>query len=248
VATEGFEREQKPAEDKDATELTLAGGGQFAAGNTQSAAFTSAAQFRLRRGNDQLSAAAAGNLSQAAPEGSEDLDTTAQNVQGKIRYDRFLVERLAVFLGVSARNDPFQGLDLRMNVDPGVAYYFIDAEKHQLWGELGYDLQHDIRRQENIDAAPEPLSKTETRHSGRVFAGYGNKINAAVTFTTGLEYIQSVQSTENWRLNWNAGLTSQIVDRFAAATTFSLQHDNNPLPDVKKTDVVTAVSLVLTIL
>ena len=56
----------------------------------------------------------------------------------------------AVFGAVSARHDRFQGLELRINLDPGVSYYFIDEEKQQLWLEGGYDFQHDIRRDDAI--------------------------------------------------------------------------------------------------
>jgi putative salt-induced outer membrane protein len=139
-------------------------------------------------------------------------------------------------------------LDLRLNFDPGVAYYVIDVEKHRLWGELGYDLQYDIRDEEVIEAATEPLDKTQARHSARAFVGYQNDLNEAVRFNTGVEYIQAIVDTENWRLNWQAGLTSSISTNFSLATTFSLAYDNNPLPGVENTDTTTALSLVYTLL
>ena len=44
------------------------------------------------------------------------------------------------------RRDRFEGLDLRLDLDPGLAYYFINTKKHRLQGEAGYDFQYDIRR------------------------------------------------------------------------------------------------------
>jgi putative salt-induced outer membrane protein len=85
-------------------------------------------------------------------------------------------------------------------------------------------------------------------HSGRVFAGYNNQLNEAVSFTTGLEYLQGINETKSYRLNWDAGLNSKIAGNFSLATTFSLRYDHNPAIGVKNTDTITAVSLVYQLL
>jgi putative salt-induced outer membrane protein len=138
-------------------------------------------------------------------------------------------------------------LDFRLNIDPGLAYYFIDQEMQQFWGELGYDLQHDIRSEEaliNAAAAGTPVTKTETRNNARLFVGYTNEVNTMVTFKTGLEYLQAFVDPENARVNWDLAVTSKLAGNFSMATTLSVKYDNNPLPDVEKTDVVTAINLV----
>jgi putative salt-induced outer membrane protein len=251
IATDGFEAGVKPPdESKNGTEMNLSAGGFFSTGNTRTESITSSTQFRMRRNANQASAAGAANFGRAAI-GDQELDTTVENFQGRGRYDRFLTGRLAAFLGSTGRRDRFQGLNLRLNIDPGLAYYFLDDPSHQFWGEFGYDVQIDLRTAEAITAGlaeGEVVANSETRHSTRAFTGYENKLNTAVTFTTGVEYIQSFQETKNWRLNWDWGLTSTIVGRLAAATTFSLRYDNNPLANVQKTDIVTAVSLVMTLL
>ncbi|MBN2193489.1 MAG: DUF481 domain-containing protein [Polyangiaceae bacterium] len=252
VASEGFQKvEVEPAKTTDATELSVQAGGQFASGNSRLVAITSGAQFRARRANNQLSMAAAGNYSESATANQEETQMTVANVQGKTRYDRFFTRGFAGFLSLSGRTDQFQGLDLRLNLDPGLAYYFVDAEKHQLWTELGYDLQYDVRRGENVRAAmvDDPgFDRTAVRHSARGFLGYNNHLNDAVSLSTGLEYLQGVPKTEYWRLNWDVALTAAVANSLSVATTFSLRYDNHPLPDVEELDTVTAVSLVYTLL
>jgi putative salt-induced outer membrane protein len=138
-----------------------------------------------------------------------------------------------------------------MNLDPGLAYYFVQYPKHQVWGEAGYDLQFDIRRNSTIEAALAQgmrLGKTKTRHSARLFAGYRNNLNENVTFSTGVEYLQGLPDTQFWRFNWDLGLTAAIATRFSLATTFSLRYDNQPLASIKNTDTLTAVNLVYTLL
>ena len=248
VATSGFEKSDQVApESKDATELEISAGGLASAGNSRSMAATSAGKFRLRRASDQFSAAIAANYAESAVNKGEGLQTTVENFQGKVRYDRFLAGSFAVFGAVSARHDRFQGLDLRINLDPGFGYYFIDEDKQQLWLEAGYDFQHDIRRDDAIAAAAAEgiqLEKTNNRHSVRAFAGYSSELSDSVKVATGLEYLQGFNPAANYRVNWDGSVTSAVGKGFSIATAVSVRYDHNPIPDVEKTDVVTSISLV----
>jgi putative salt-induced outer membrane protein len=252
VAAAGFQTAtEKPADDKDATELKLSAGGLFSGGNSESLALTSSGKLRLRREANQMALALAANYGESSPAGEDERDTTVENYQGRLRYDRFLIDRLAVFLSISALRDRFQGLDLRFNLDPGLAYYFIDAEKHRFWSELGYDMQYDYRREEALAAAAATgvdLERSETRHGGRAFLGYENGLAEGVAFDTSLEYLQAFKETKNWRLACDVGLTASIKGGLSVATTFSLRYDNNPLPEVETTDMTSAVSLVYQLL
>jgi len=251
VASEGFATAAKKADADDATEAKIQAGGLSASGNSRSLALTSMGTVRVRRGANELSAAAAANYGRSAAKPTDPMQTTIENYQGKLRYDRFVSDPLALFTSLSGRRDRFQGLDLRLNLDPGLAYYFIQNPKHQLWGEAGYDLQYDIRRDQAIEAALANgmrLGKAKTRHSARLFAGYRNSLNEAVTFNTGVEYLQGLPDTQFWRFNWDVGLTAALAAKFSLATTFSLRYDNQPLNGIKSTDTLTAINLVYQLL
>ncbi len=255
VAQEGFQQAvvEAPEESTDTTEVAVSAGGLLATGNSRSLSLTGAANFKHRRDIHQLTGVAAANYGQSAQARGEPIETTVENYQGRVRYDLFFADKLAAFLQTSARKDRFQGLILRLNIDPGLAYYFVDQKAQQLWGELGYDFQYDVRRDDSrLD--PETgfrADKTESRHNGRAFVGYDNKLNKAVSFYTGVEYLQGLSPYEdentgdvNWRLNFDAGLTSKVGESLSVATTFTLKYDNNPLPGLATTDTVTAVNLV----
>ena len=252
VAVSGFEKIAKPDdEDKDTTELKLLAGGLMSAGNSRAISITGAARFKLRRDANQFTAAAAANYARSAPDSTRGMETTLENLQGRARYDRFFTDWLAGFIAASGMRDRFQGLNLRVNIDPGLAFYVIDEKAQQLWFEVGYDQQYDIRRQQAIDEAAAkgtPIDKTETRYNLRGFVGYNNALSEQVTFDTGLEYIQGLQETKNWRLVWDSSINSNIGANFAIATSFTLKYDNNPLPSVDSTDAITAISLVYTLL
>ena len=253
VATSTFEAGTKPnEEDKDTTEAKISAGGLFTSGNAQSTSITSGANFRLRRSQNQLTAAAAANYASARPQGETTTKKTVENFQGKTRYDRFISPVFVLFGSASLRSDRFQGLDLRLNLDPGFALYVVDTKTRQLWSELGYDYQHDVRNEAALlDAARLKnltLSKTEDRHSGRLFLGYNDSFNQNVSVSTGLEFLQALAHTQNRRLNWDISLSSAIAGKLSAATTFTLRYDHNPLPGIKHTDAIESVSLVYTLM
>ncbi len=245
-------------ESTDATELTVSAGALGSTGNARTLALTGNANFRLRRGIHQFGAIALGNFARAALTPDTDPETTVNNVQGRLRYDVFVHPRVSLFAMATARHDPFQQLDLRLNVDPGVAFYILNGAKHRLWTEVGYDLQYDIRTDEAVFETTEEGAfivdadgnrnrvedRTFTNHAARLFGGYANSINDNFTFSTGVEYLQSFLEARRFRVNWDVGLTAQLVNRLSLATTFTLRLDNAPLPGVVEVDTITAVSLV----
>jgi len=252
VAGSTFESATKPADEaKDTTEAKINAGGLFTSGNARSTSVTSGANFRLRRSENQLTAAAAANYAAARPQGQTETKKTVENFQAKTRYDRFLSPVFALFGAASLRSDRFQGLDLRLNLDPGFALYMVDSKITQFWSEIGYDYQYDVRNQSALDTArlKDPtLSKTEDRHSGRLFLGYNDSFNKNVSLSTGLEFLQALAHTENRRVNWDTSLSSSLSGKLSIATTFTLRYDNNPLPGIKNTDAIEAVSLVYTLM
>jgi putative salt-induced outer membrane protein YdiY len=240
----------------DATEWDLSFGALFSTGNARSTAITGGTNFRLRRSRHQVSASFLGNYGRAAASRDAEPVDTVGNLQGRARYDLFLSERWSLFGMVTARHDPFQRLDLRLNVDPGVAFYVINQAKEQLRFEAGYDFQFDLRADSAIeyeaDGTPVydaqgnfvPLARTRNTHAARLAAGYANKLSDAFGFTTELEYLQSVQDGQRWRLNWVSGLTATLLAKLSLSATFTLRFDNDPLPRVEHLDTLSSLNLV----
>ena len=272
-----------------ATELDLSAGGLFNSGNARALALTAGGRLRLRRKIHEFSAGLVGNYGRAstrdATTGVSTSRDTANNVQGRLRYDVFFHPRVSFFAMLTTRYDPFLGLQARVRADPGLAFYAIQQPKHRLWGELGYDFQYDVRRvydtktdcvvsgalvtngcfELRVPGVPQGMGGrvVDDRlvvHSLRLFAGYVNQLSDAVSFSTGLEYIQALSPLRSadvdppkvgeavvprvrmW-VNWDAAVNVMLAKRLSFATTFTLRHDNAPLPGVRKLDTITAVSL-----
>lgn len=248
--------EPAAASQVDGTTVTFAAGGMWNTGNSRQLAATANGSFDKRFGDNGIGASLLGNYAQGAPPG-EGMQVTAQNIQGRLRYDRYVLLNASVFLMETGRHDRLQGIDYRNNADVGFKYLFYKEVTNSLWAEVGYDLQHDIRRNgartvldDNgdpvLDANGQPiiLSKTETDHSARLFVGFKHGFNQDVTLATGIEYLQSfVESTRN-RINYDALFAAQVGGGLSVGLGFSLRYDHDPLPDKKQLDTATTVSLI----
>lgn len=256
VATSGYEAPAKIDDEKanDTTVAKIAGGALMASGNSRSMATTASGTFRLRRTQNQLSVAAAANYATARPAGEKTMQKTVENYQAKSRYDRFIAKHVALFGAASLRKDRFQGLDWRLNLDPGFAYYLLDIKTTQLWTEIGYDYQYDVRTRDALAKAnaglptQDRLERTQGRHSGRLFLGYNDTFNEHVGLMTGFEYLQALAASENWRLVADAGINATLSGKLSISTTFALRYDHNPLPGIEKVDTIESVNLVYTLL
>jgi putative salt-induced outer membrane protein YdiY len=236
--------------------VTLAAGGQLATGNSQLLAGTVNGKLDLRRGYNGFGASLIGNYGQGATSPGAEQHVTTENLQGRIRYDRYITEAFSLFLIDTERHDRFQGLTIRTNLDPGVKYLFLNQETTTLWGELGYDFQYDVRMDSALPIIDPTtglqtgtLSKTATEESGRVFVGFKHAFNAAVTFTTGLEYLQGFASSTpgyagDYRINYDALFAANVAGGFSLGLGFSSRYDHDPLPGKVHTDTSSTVSLI----
>src|ERR1700722_1599431 len=161
----------------DGTSISLSAGGQYATGNTRLLAATMNGQYDSRWGNNGIGASILGNYGQGAAPGN-DIVETAENVQGRLRYDRYIIDQASVFLINTVRHDKFQGLEARYNLDPGFKYLFLTKETLLLWVEAGYDFQYDVREDaarvqldsNNVPIPGDPLlPKTAVNHSIRLY-------------------------------------------------------------------------------
>ena len=251
-----------PRQDKplDETNATISAGGQIATGNSKLVAGTVNGKFDMRRDANGFGTSLVGNYGEGGKPNLP-MQTTVQNLQLRARYDRYLIDRLSLFLIGTGRHDRFQGLDIRLNIDPGVKYLFVNEETTKLWGEAGYDFQYDVRR-EDARGTPDPvtgipqvdqygnpvnplaLAKTGTDNSGRLFLGFKHAFNKEVTFASGLEYLQSFVHSERARVNFDALIAANVGGGFAVGAGFTARYDHAPLPGKEQLDTTTTFSLI----
>lgn len=229
---------------------SVSAGGLSSSGNSRLVAFTGASTFDWRGGFNGMGASLVGNYGRSAPPGG-DMKTTTENLQGRVRYDRYLIDEASLFLLVTGRHDKFQGLAFRLNLDPGFKYLFVNREKTQLWAEAGYDFQYDTRlesarekRDPTTMMVTEILPKHETDHSARLFLGFKHAFNDSTALSNGLEYLQSFVDDERRRFNYDILFTAKVWGDLALGVGFNARFDNQPLPTKEKLDTTSTLSLV----
>ena len=229
---------------------SVSAGGLSSSGNSSMVAFTGAGAFDSRYGANGYGASLVGNYGRSAPPDGE-METSTQNLQGRLRYDRYVLENASVFLMATGRHDKFQGLTFRMNLDPGFKYLFVNQPASQFWAEAGYDFQYDVR---NLDGrrilddtgmpTGELLDKTETDHSARVYVGFRHAFNDATALSTGLEYLQSFVETTRYRLNYDLLFTAKFWGNLALGVGFQARYDHAPLPSKEQLDTTSTLSVI----
>jgi hypothetical protein len=256
----------------DGTTATLSAGGQLATGNSRLLAGTINGSIDSRHGANGYGASILGNYGQGAAPGSTDVET-AENLQGRIRYDRYVIDQASVFLIATGRHDKFQGLDFRLNLDPGFKYLFLKEASNALWAELGYDFQFDDRNAgalgevgsdgktpvftdptcvptaagSNAPCTQVQLPKTQIDHSTRLFFGYRHAFNDAVTLAVGAEYLQSVVAVEgiyDSRLNFDALFAAKVSGGLSVGLGFSARYDRFPLPGKELLDTASTLTII----
>ncbi len=225
----------------DSTSAAVSAGGQYATGNSKLVAGTATAKFAMRRGADAFGVSLVGNYARGfiappaitVPVITNNMvtgktvvtspgawETTTENLQAKVRYDRYFTRDLSGFIQVTGLHDAFQAIVFRLNADPGIKYLFVNRETTKFWGEIGYDFQFDYNQTFNggfeqagaaspgypgqpgapaafgtsvndaVFGVPFWISTTDTINSGRLFAGVQHGFSKEVTLTAGLEYLQ----------------------------------------------------------
>lgn len=245
AAPEAPKVETKP----DGVTAQVSAGGLSSSGNSKLVAFTGSGLFDWRGGANGFGASLIGNYGRSAPPGT-DMKTTTENAQGRLRYDRYLIEDASVFMLVTGRHDKFQGLAFRLNLDPGFKYLFVNRPKTSLWAEAGYDFQYDTRINaarlvlDDMGMIIDRLPKHETDHSARVFLGFKHQFNDDVAVANGMEFLQSLVEGERRRFNYDLLFTAKVWGDLALGVGFNARYDNAPLPDKKNLDTATTLSLV----
>jgi len=216
----------------DSTNAALSAGGQLATGNSRSVAMTATGKFDIRRGPNAFGLAFIGNYAEAyitpaptfvpafsyTPAGGTPVTAPAhtlpaapaawqestENLQGKLRYDRYLTDDFSVFTQVTGTHDSFQAVSFRLNLDLGVKYLFLNKAKTKIWFEVGYDFQFDDNYadangieqagaggpQLDANGVPYLIRSSDTIHSGRLFGGVQHAFTKEISLNLGIEYLQ----------------------------------------------------------
>lgn len=246
----------KPADPVDEPETRLSAeiGGTFATGNVEFYTINGGLTFARKWNKNQISAMGLANTGKGLvdADGSATLSEaertvgrveTARRYEGEARYDRFVGEQTSLYLLGGALIDPFAGYDLRSHEQFGVSRQFVKTDKVTLVGEVGADYA-----QETYVEGADP--DYQNIFAARVMLGTAVKFNENISLSEEIEIFENVLQPDDLRILNNFAFTTKLSDKFSLKLSHALTFDNvpAPVPDIRKLDQTSMVTLVASIL
>lgn len=271
--------EEAKEKDKIVWKASINAGLVLNTGNANNVAFTAGAMASMLAGRNKLQLDVGGTYARATALSADDTDasgtidsneivrtqsTSAALWSLKLRYDRFLSLKDALYLaGVASGNKP-AGVNVAGGVQAGYSRTLFKNEMHLVLAELGYDFTY----QDNVTGIDLSL------HSLRLFAGYTLTFSTNVGLVLGVEALGNLNTIDgyaagtkvkafgNTRINGSAALNAKLWKNIAFQVSFLAKYNTNPaprapfalpytagfVPRAEKLDTVTSLSLVVTLL
>jgi hypothetical protein len=190
--------------------------------------------------------------------------TSANNIAGKLRYDRYLTELNSIYVAALGLVDHPSGKAFQGGGQIGYSRSLYKTEHAEATAELGYDLSY----LKVLDDG------STTIHSGRAFVGYKGKapvsdavIEASVEGLFNFNSItlggRTAGAFGDTRLNGVVGVTTTLSTRISLAVSVNAKFDDFPAPIAKignltfapgyeifadKLDTITKATLIITFL
>jgi putative salt-induced outer membrane protein len=163
--------------------------------------------------------------------------TTANSIRGGLRYEATVSDRLFAFGFTDQEHDEFQGLDLRAVFGGGFGLHLIKSNT-TLFDLLG-----------GGSLNKEFFSTGLNRISGEALVGeeLNHKISRSTTLQEKITFYPNLSSTGDYRLNFDAGMATQLSRWLSWQTSLSDRYLTDPLPGKKTNDVLLTTGLRVTI-
>jgi putative salt-induced outer membrane protein YdiY len=247
----------------------------FTTGNSETTTLTAGIKTARKTGKNKLAFDGTLTYARSALRVAEDLDgdgligpddaintvrsTTAENLAGKLRYDRFLTEFNSLFIAALGSRDIPAGKDLVVGGQLGYSRRLHKSDRAEAVGEFGYDFSY-----EDLTSGT-----TNEIHSARAFIGLKAQMTEGATLDSSIEALTNLNSyslptkdagfAEDTRINVRAAISAKIGKNLAFQTSIEAKYDNRPaplsianlapgyVPEASKLDTMMKASLIYTI-
>ena len=168
--------------------------------------------------------------------------TTAHAIRGGLRGDFNVSEKVFVFGFTDFEYDEFQDLDLRNVLGGGLGYHVIKTKNtlFDVFGGGDYE--------QEFFAADPTFPTGLTRKTGEIVAGeeFDTKLNGHTTLSEKFSLYPNLTNGGEFRLQFDATAATKLKSWLSWQVTYSDRYLSNPLPSLKKNDVLLSTGLRLT--
>src|ERR1700730_2253952 len=205
-------------------------------GNADTTTFNLGMQAARTTPRDRLGVYAASLLAKNKDKTTGETVTTAKAIRGGLRYDFNLSERLFAFALSDLEHDKFQQLDLRLVLGGGLGFHAKKTERTRLDLFAGGSLNQEY------------FSTGLSRKSGEGLLGEEiyTKVSKRSSLTDTLVFYPNLSNPGEFRTTLDATAVTRLSTLLSWQFTLSDRYLSNPIPGVKKNDVLFTTGLRLT--
>ena len=163
--------------------------------------------------------------------------TTANAIRGGLRYDFNLSERLFAFGSSDLEYDKFQQLDLRLVLGGGLGYKAVKTEKTHLDLFAGGAFNQEY------------FSTGLNRKSGEIILGeeLTHKLSSISTLAQRAVLYPNLSETGEYRFSFDTTAVTKLTKSVGWQVTLSDRLTSNPVPGLKKNDLLLTTGLRVTL-
>lgn len=164
----------------------------------------------------------------AAVYGRTDGVTSADQLKGGARVDRFITTRLSAFAGATYERNRFAGISRRFEELVGLAFKVLEQPRDILSVEGGASFNQQ-RSTTGLD---------ESFVAARAAAAYKHLFTETAFFQQLVEVLPNLELSDDLRINTETSLVAPLSERFAVKLAYAIRFDNLPEPGFGKSDRV----------
>lgn len=205
-------------------------------GNADTTTFSLGMQAARTTPRDRLSVYAASLLAKNKDRVTDETVTTAKAVRGGLRYDFNLSERLFAFALTDLEHDKFQQLDLRLALGGGLGFHAKKTERTRFDLFGGGSLNQEY------------FSTGLSRKSGEILLGeeLSHKLSKSTSLTERVVFYPNLSEGGEYRTTFDAAAVTRLSRTLSWQITLSDRYLSNPIPGVKKNDLLLTTGIRLT--
>jgi len=228
------------------------GGVVFTTGNSETTTATGGIKLARKTGNNLFAFEAAGAYAKAGVRTIDDKNgnglidndseivttntLTAETVNVKARYDRFLTTDNSLFAAALASRDLPAGKYAVFGGQLGYSRQLYKSKTAESHAEIGYDFS-----EEELVASAGASRPTTAIHSARLYVGYKGELTPGATLDTSIEALSNLNHETlptmqdgsafyDTRVNLHAAIAAKIGKNLAFQTSVDSHFDNRPAP------------------
>lgn len=173
------------------------------------------------------------NLGADGSYGEDDGETSVAYIRGFGQYNRLFTERFFGYARLEALNDAIADIDVRITFSPGLGYYLIKNEKTLLRAEVGPGVIYE-----------KVAGEEDTYMTIRLAERFEHKLTEKSRIWQSLEFLPQVDDVENFIMNFEIGIETDITKHLSQRTYFQDSYDNEPAPDRERNDMKLVAAMV----